>query len=78
MSHARAFVVLIAGMAVFASLPLYLGDYFVGVALSLLARGLWAALRYRLRLRRTLADWQAGAETARSPEAWARLFEAPR
>ena len=49
-----------------------------GVARSLLARGLWAALRYRLRLRRTLADWQAGAETARSPEAWARLFEAPR
>ncbi|SFJ08412.1 glycosyltransferase [Albimonas pacifica] len=48
------------------------------VALSLLARSLWASLRYRLRLRRALADWREGAEAARAPEAWARLFESPR
>jgi len=49
-----------------------------GVALSLLAQSLWAALRYRLGLRRALEDWRDGAEAARTPEAWARLFEGPR
>ena len=47
-------------------------------ALSLLARSLWMTARYRLGRRRAIAAWQAGADAARAPEAWARLFEGPR
>ncbi|MDF2235227.1 glycosyltransferase [Albimonas sp. CAU 1670] len=47
-------------------------------ALSLLVRSLWAALRYRIRSGRAIAAWQASADAARSPEAWARLFEGGR